>query len=150
MRSLNKAQLIGNLGKDPELKHTASGHAVCTFSVATNESWTGKDGNKQERTEWHNIVAWRRLAEICAQYLTKGSKVYLEGKIQTRSWEDRDTGQKKYMTEIVADQLIMLDSRQESGGRRSPRTSAAAPGSSGDSYDADLPDSDDYDDDLPF
>src|SRR5438105_1661541 len=110
-KSLNKATLIGNLGKDPELSYTASGVAVAKFSIATNERWKDQDGNPQERTEWHNIVAWRKLAEICGQYLKKGSKVYLEGKLQTRSWDDKNTGVKRYTTEIIADDLIMLDAR---------------------------------------
>ena len=110
-KSLNKVILIGNLGKDPEVSYTASGVAVAKFSIATNERWKDQEGNPQERTEWHNIVAWRKLAEICGQYLKKGSKVYLEGKLQTRSWDDKNTGAKRYMTEIIADDLIMLDSR---------------------------------------
>ena len=110
-RSLNKVMLIGNLGKDPELRYTGSGVAVATFSLATNESWKDQDGNQQERTEWHNIVAWRRLAEISGEYLKKGRKVYVEGRIQTRSYDDKNTGTKKYMTEIVADNLILLDPR---------------------------------------
>lgn len=115
-RSLNKVQLIGNLGKDPELSYIPSGAAVAKFSIATSESWKDDSGNLQERTEWHNIVAWRKLAEICGQYLKKGSKVYLEGKLQTRSWDDKNTGVKRYTTEIVADQLIMLDSRGANSG----------------------------------
>ena len=107
-RSLNKVSLIGNLGKDPELKYTPSGVAVATFSIATSESWKDKDGNAQEKTEWHNIVAWRKLAEICGEYLKKGKKVYIEGKLQTRNYEK--DGIKRYVTEIVADQLIMFDS----------------------------------------
>ena len=118
-KSLNKVILIGNLGKDPELSYTASGVAVAKFSIATNERWKDQEGNAQERTEWHNIVAWRKLAEICGQYLKKGSKVYLEGKLQTRSWDDKSTGAKRYTTEIIADDLIMLDAkgsaRSESG-----------------------------------
>ena len=110
-KSLNKATLIGNLGKDPELSYTPAGVAVAKFSIATNERWKDQEGNLQERTEWHNIVAWRKLAEICGQYLKKGSKVYLEGKLQTRSWDDKNTGVKRYATEIVADDLIMLDSK---------------------------------------
>ncbi|MBI4811033.1 MAG: single-stranded DNA-binding protein [Ignavibacteriales bacterium] len=110
-KSLNKVLLIGHLGKDPELSYTASGVAVAKFSVATNERWKDQDGNTQERTEWHNIVAWRKLAEICGQYIKKGSKIYLEGRLQTRSWDDKNTGVKRYMTEIIADDLIMLDSK---------------------------------------
>ena len=110
-KSLNKVLLIGNLGKDPELSYTASGIAVAKFSIATNERWKDTDGNVQERTEWHNIIAWRKLAEICGQYLKKGSKVYLEGKLQTRSWDDKNTGAKRYATEVIADDLIMLDGK---------------------------------------
>jgi single-strand DNA-binding protein len=110
-KSLNKVMLIGNLGKDPELRYTASGVAVATFSIATNESWKDQDGNAQERTEWHNIVAWRKLAEICGEWLKKGKKVYIEGRLQTRSYDDKNTGQKRYITEIVADNMIMLDTR---------------------------------------
>jgi len=110
-KSLNKVLLIGHLGKDPELSYTASGVAVAKFSIATNERWKDQDGNTQERTEWHNIVAWRKLAEICGQYLKKGSKAYLEGRLQTRSWDDKNTGVKRYTTEIIADDLIMLDSK---------------------------------------
>jgi single-strand DNA-binding protein len=110
-KSLNKVMLIGNLGKDPELRYTSSGVAVATFSLATNESWKDQDGNTQERTEWHNIVTWRKLAEICGEWLKKGKKVYIEGRIQTRSYDDKNTGTKKYITEIVADSMIMLDSR---------------------------------------
>lgn len=147
-RGLNKAMLIGNLGRDPEMRHTASGSAVCTFSMATNESWV-KDGERQERTEWHNIVTWDKLAEICERYLSKGSKVYVEGRIQTRSWDDKTTGQKKYMTEIVADQMMMLDS--PGGGRAGESGPAAQSHPSDEEYATDtLPDSDDYDDDLPF
>jgi len=110
-KSLNRVQLIGNLGKDPELSYTASGVAVAKFSIATGERWKDQDGNVQERTEWHNIVVWRKLAEVCGQYLKKGSRVYLEGRLQTRSWDDKNTGVKRYTTEIVGDDMIMLDSK---------------------------------------
>ena len=123
-KSLNRVTLIGHLGKDPELSYTASGIAVARFSIATNERWKDDGGNLQERTEWHNIVAWRKLAEICGQYLKKGSKVFLEGKLQTRSWDDKNTGVKRYSTEIIADDLIMLDSR---GGGESGTESSSAP-----------------------
>jgi single-strand DNA-binding protein len=103
--------LIGNLGKDPELRYTTSGVAVATFSLATSDSWKDQDGNMQERTEWHNIVAWKKLAEICGEWLKKGKKVYIEGRIQTRSYDDKNTGAKKYFTEIVADNMIMLDGK---------------------------------------
>jgi single-strand DNA-binding protein len=106
--SVNKAILVGNLGSDPEVRYTAGGNAVTTFNIATNERWTDKNtGEKQERTEWHRIVAWGRLAEICGEYLSKGRQVFIEGRIQTRSWEDRD-GNKRYTTEIVASNMVML------------------------------------------
>lgn len=115
-RSLNKVILIGNLGRDPELSYTTAGVAVAKFSIATSERWKDDSGAMQERTEWHNIVVWRKLAEICGQYLKKGSKVYIEGKLQTRSWDDKNTGVKRTSTEVVVNDLIMLDSRQANGG----------------------------------
>ena len=115
-RGVNKVILLGNVGSDPELKYTTNGAGVSNFSVATNETWMDKNTNeRQERTEWHRIVAWGRLAEICNQYLKKGSKVYIEGRLQTRSWEGQD-GQKRYTTEIVAGEMQMLDSREDVGG----------------------------------
>jgi len=108
MASLNKVMLIGNLGADPEIRYTPSGAAVANFNMATRAQWTTKEGEKQDRTEWHRIVAWRRLGEICGEYLHKGSLVYIEGRLQTRSWEDRD-GNKRYTTEIVAQGMQMLD-----------------------------------------
>ena len=109
--SINKVMLIGNLGSDPELRFTPSGVQVANFSLATTESWTDKSGERQERAEWHRIVLWRRLAEIAGQYLKKGSKIYIEGKLQTRSWEDQN-GQKRYTTEVVANSMEMLDGGQ--------------------------------------
>ncbi len=106
--NLNKAMIIGNLVRDPEMKTTGSGQNVVSFSVATNLVWTDANGQKQEKPEYHNVVAWRRLAEIINQYLKKGSKVYIEGRIQTRSWDDPN-GVKRYKTEIIADNMIMLD-----------------------------------------
>ncbi len=107
MASINKVILIGNLGSDPEVRYTPSGRPVANFSIATTENWTNKDGGKEERTEWHRIVAWGRLGEICGEYLNKGRSVYIEGKLQTRSWEDRD-GNKRYTTEILAQTMQML------------------------------------------
>ena len=109
--SINKVMLIGNLGSDPELRFTPSGEQVANFSLATTESWTDKSGERQERAEWHRIVLWRRLAEVAGQYLKKGSKIYIEGKLQTRSWEDQN-GQKRYTTEVVANSMQMLDGGQ--------------------------------------
>lgn len=106
--SLNRVQLIGNLTRDPELKQIPGGQSVASFGVATNFTWTDQSGNKQEKAEFHNIVAWRKLAEICGQYLKKGSKIFVEGRLQTRDWEGED-GVKRYRTEIVADNMIMLD-----------------------------------------
>ncbi len=105
---VNKVIIIGNVGADPELRYTPGGTAVANFNVATNESWTDNNGERQERTEWHRIVVWGRLAEICNQYLRKGSKIYVEGRLQTREWEGQD-GVKKQRTEIVADNMILLD-----------------------------------------
>ncbi|MXW77884.1 MAG: single-stranded DNA-binding protein, partial [Gemmatimonadetes bacterium] len=99
-RGVNKVILIGNLGSDPEVKYTPDGVPVANFSLATNESWNDKDGQRQERTEWHRLVLWRRQAEVAQQYLKKGAKIYVEGKLQTRSWDDQ-SGQKRYMTEVV-------------------------------------------------
>ena len=108
---INKAMIIGNLGADPEVRNTQIGSVVTNFNVATTEKWKGKDGQQQEQTEWHRIVAFGRLGEICGQYLTKGSKVYIEGRIQTRQWEDQ-SGEKRYTTEVVAREMKMLDTRQ--------------------------------------
>ncbi|MDI3496574.1 MAG: single-strand DNA-binding protein [Patescibacteria group bacterium] len=108
--NLNKAMIIGNLTRDPELKSTPSGQNVVSFSVATNLIWTDQSGNQQKKTEFHNIIAWQKLAEICAKYLKKGSKVYIEGRLQTTDWTGND-GVKRYRTEIVAENMIMLDSK---------------------------------------
>jgi len=125
-RSVNKVILIGNLGKDPELRYTSSGVAVASFSVATNESWKDPEGNTQERTQWHNIVAWRKLAEICGEYLKKGSKLYLEGRLQYRNYDDKN-GVKRYVTEIVMDEMVMLDSRGGGMTASAPDAGAAPP-----------------------
>lgn len=113
--SVNKVILVGNLGKDPELRYTPSGVAVATFSLATSERYKDKNGEWVDKTEWHNVVAWRQLAEICGKYLHKGKQVYIEGKLQTRSYDDRD-GNKRYTTEIVADQMQMLGRAGEDNG----------------------------------
>jgi single-strand DNA-binding protein len=126
--SVNKAIIVGNLGKDPELRYTPSGDAVCTFSVATSERYKDKSGQQQEKTEWHNIVVWRKLAEICGQYLHKGSQVYLEGKITSRSYEKKDGGGTAYISEIVCDQMKMLDRKGD--GERSAAPARTAPASS--------------------
>ncbi len=112
---VNKVILIGNLGSDPEVKYTPSGVPVANVNLATNESWTDRSGEKQERTEWHRLVIWRKLAEIVGQYLRKGSKIYVEGRLETRSWDDQ-SGQKRYTTEVVVNDLQMLDGRGDAGG----------------------------------
>ena len=114
--SINKAILVGRLGRDPEVRSTPSGQTVAKFSLATDEKFTDKSGQRQERTEWHNIVAWGRLAEICGQYLKKGKLVYIEGSIHTDSWDDKETGQKKYRTEINAREMKMLDKKGDDNG----------------------------------
>jgi len=111
----NLAILIGNLGADPEIRHTQSGTQVATFNIATTERWKGQDGQMQENTEWHRIVAFNKLAEICGEYLNKGSKVYIEGKIQTRKWQDQ-SGNDRYTTEIIAKEMKMLSPRGSQSG----------------------------------
>ena len=115
-KSVNKVILLGNLGKDPEVKHTPQGTAVAKFSLATNDRFKDKEGNWQDRTEWHNITAWARTAEIAGEYLKKGSKVYIEGSLRTHSWDDKQSGQKKYMTEVVVNDLVLLSGRGEGAG----------------------------------
>lgn len=123
MKSLNHCTFIGNLGKEPELSHTPSGIAVAKFSIACSEKWKDGDGNQQEKTEWINLVAWRKLAEVCGQYLKKGSKVYVSGKFTTHSWEK--DGVKRYATEVVIDDLIMLDGKSgEATATPEPATAA--------------------------
>ena len=111
-RGLNKVLIIGRLGRDPEMRYTPSGRPVTTFSIATSRSWNTSDGNRRTETEWFNVVAWSSLAEICKQHLTKGRLVYLEGRLQTRQWEDQE-GNKHSSTEIVANEMIILDDRKE-------------------------------------
>lgn len=115
MASLNKVMLIGNLGKDPEVRAIPSGVKVANFSIATTESYTDKNNQKVDKTEWHNIVMWRGLAEVAEKYLKKGNQVFIEGKLTTRSWDDQN-GVKKYMTEIIADNMVMLGGRRDGGG----------------------------------
>lgn len=141
MASLNKAILIGNLGKDPEQRFMPNGDAVCNFSIATKESYKDKNGDKQEKTEWHNITIYGKLAEIAGQYLKKGSSVYIEGRIQTRKWQDKN-GQDRYTTEIIASAMQMLGGKQESDSKpaqrqQEPRKQAPRP-------------VDEFEDDIPF
>jgi single-strand DNA-binding protein len=138
-RGVNKVILIGNLGGDPELRQTPSGTSVATFTLATNESWTDRDGARQERTEWHRVVAWGKLAEICGQYLRKGRQVYIEGRLTTRSWEDKQGVQRK-TTEIVAQQMMMLGGRGEQAG---PQEEGETPEFASETVSVE-------DDDLPF
>lgn len=114
-RSLNKVQLIGNLTRDPELRYTPQGTAVCAFGLATNRSWATEGGEKREETEFHRVVAWNKLAELCSQLLFKGRKVYVEGRLQTRSWTGQD-GSQRQATEVVIEEMIILDSRQQTTG----------------------------------
>ncbi|MFO7765728.1 MAG: single-stranded DNA-binding protein [Pelovirga sp.] len=159
--SVNKVILVGRLGKDPELRYTPSGTAVVTFSMATTENYKDRDGNRQEKTEWHNVVAWRQLAEICGKFLHKGKQVYIEGKIQTRSYDDRD-GNKRYITEIVADQMQMLGSKddgqqggggyggQQDRGNASSQRSGQQPAGGGSSRDDFEEPAFNSDDEIPF
>ena len=162
MASVNKVILVGNLGRDPEVRFMPNGEAVCNFSIATTDSWKDKSGQKQERTEWHNIVMYRKLAEIAGEYLKKGLPVYVEGRLQTRKWQTKE-GQDRYTTEIIADQMQMLGGRdgggsntyeamdedqsmpspsQQSAARPTQTAPASAPASGGD-FDA-------FEDDIPF
>ena len=131
-KSVNKVILLGTLGKDPELKYTPQGTAVAKWSMATNSSYKDKQsGEWKEQTEWHNIVAWQRTAEVAAEYLKKGRQVYIEGRLQTRSWDDKESGAKKYMTEIVVNEMVLVGGRPEgSGGEGGGRSRGAASGGS--------------------
>lgn len=143
--SVNKVIILGNLGQDPEVRSTQGGQMVANLRLATNRSWTGKDGQKQEQTEWHSVVAWGKLAEIIEQYLKKGDQVYFEGRLQTSSWEDK-SGEKRYKTEIVAQEMQMLGSGGGSrggGGGDSSYDNSAAPDGGGSGVVEE-------DDDLPF
>jgi len=142
--SVNKVILVGRLGKDPETRYMTSGEAVTNVTLATSENWKDKSGEKQERTEWHNLVFYRKLAEIAGEYLKKGSQIYVEGKIQTRKWQDKETGKDRYTTEIIVNEMQMLGSKQ--GGESSdhqPAEKPAAPASKSnfDNFD---------DDQIPF
>src|ERR1700729_3390790 len=120
-RSLNRVQLIGNLTRDPELRYTPNGNAVCTFGLATNRTWTTDSGEKREEVDFHRIVAWNKLAELCSQFLVKGRKVYVEGRLSTRNWTAQD-GTQKSTTEVVIDDMILLDNRQGGSSQRAGRT----------------------------
>jgi len=139
MSSVNKALIIGNLGQDPEIKYTQSGSPVANLSVATSERWKDKNtGEQKEQTEWHRVVVFGRLAEIAEQYLKKGSKVFIEGKIQTRDWEDAE-GNKKYTTEVVAREMTMLDSRASTDSSASSSDNSAKDAAKDDNFEEDIP-----------
>jgi len=140
--SVNKVILVGNLGKDPEVRYTQTGSAVANFSIATSEQWNDRDGKRQERTEWHNIVVWGKQAETCGQYLAKGRQVYVEGSIRTRSYDDK-SGNKRYVTEIVAQRIQFLGG---GGGTRLPQQMESAPGEEMGMGGGPSP----MDDDIPF
>lgn len=153
-RSVNKVILVGHLGKDPEVKYTPSGTPVAKFTLATNERFKDKEGNWQDRTEWHNLVAWQRTAEIVGEYCKKGSQIYIEGRLRTDSWDDKESGQKKYRTEIVVNDLVLLGGRgqsDEAGAGGGGRARAAA-----NTMDQRVPEADHAastqitDDDIPF
>ncbi len=146
-RGINKVILVGNLGNDPETRYMPSGSAVTNITVATNESWKDKQtGEQKDRTEWHKVAMFNRLAEVAAEYLRKGSQVYIEGKLRTRKWQDKN-GQDRWTTEIIADEMQMLGGRGGSGGGSAPMSSSSdsAPSSA-----PPQPGPDDFDDDIPF
>jgi single-strand DNA-binding protein len=144
MSSLNKVMLIGRLGKDPEIRYTPDGAPVANFSLATSDFWTDKGGTRQERTEWHNIVAWNKLADLAKRYLAKGRQVFVEGRIRTREWDDKD-GNKRRTTEVIASAIVLIGSRpegMETGAAAAPRAAREAePGTA----DVEI-----TDDDIPF
>ncbi|MDD2465489.1 MAG: single-stranded DNA-binding protein [Desulfobulbus sp.] len=142
---INKVILIGNLGADPEIRYTQSGTAVATFSLATTERRKGQDGQVQEMTEWHRVVAWQRLAEICGEYLSKGSKIYIEGRLQTRKWKDQ-SGNDRYTTEIIAREMKMLSPRSAAAGSGGGEYGGGGYGHGGDPF----PEPPPVGDDVPF
>lgn len=151
MASVNKVILIGNLGKDPEVRYMPSGEAIANISVATTDSWKDKSGEKQEKTEWHRVSFFGKLAEIVGEYLKKGSQVYVEGRLQTRKWQDKE-GQDKYTTEIVADRMQMLGGRSGAGGGENMTTErpSSASGATAKPAAKGKGDFDDFEDDIPF
>jgi single-strand DNA-binding protein len=157
-KSVNKVILLGNLGKDPDVKYTPQGTPVAKFSLATNERYKDKDGNWSDRTEWHNITAWGRTAEIAGEYLKKGRQVYIEGSLRTHSWDDKQSGQKKYMTEIWVNDLVLLGGRGEGAGAEAGAASRAASPAGGNNFDQRVPEPEPAaasagpitDEDIPF
>ncbi|MGD0826292.1 MAG: single-stranded DNA-binding protein [Terriglobales bacterium] len=158
MKGLNRVTLLGNLGKDPEIKFTPQGTQVAKFSLATTERFKGKDGQWQERTDWHNVVLWEGLAKIAGDYLKKGSKVYIEGRLHTHSWDDKQTGQKKYMTEVVGYDLAMFSGRGEGGGDYAGGSRGTSASTGGNNFDQSAPEPEHApagsspitDEDIPF
>ena len=147
--SVNKVILVGNLGKDPEVRYTPTGVAIANISIATSETWKDKQsGENQERTEWHRIALYQRLAEIAGEYLRKGSKIFIEGRLQTRKWQDKNTGLDRYTTEIIADSLQMLDSKNNSSNLSDHQTPFEKPAASKTPEAA--PALESFDDDIPF
>jgi len=138
-RGINKVFLVGNLGNDPEVRYTPAGAAVTTISVATTESWKDKEGNRQEKTEWHKVVMFQQKADVAEKYLKKGSKIFVEGRLQTRSWEDKEGGGKRYSTEIIVNEMIML-SKEE---MKAPEPQAQQPAQQPTNFDS-------FDDEIPF
>ncbi len=145
MSSVNKVILVGRLGRDPEIRYTTNGTAVANFTLATNEVYTNKSGDKEERTEWHRIVAWSRLAEICGEYLSKGKMVYIEGSLRTRSWEDRE-GRKRYTTEVIAQNMQILSP----AGEPTPASEPSVEAASKELEDFDIEDESFDTEDIPF
>ena len=148
-RDLNKVMIIGRLGIDPEMRHTPAGSPVTTFRVAVGRQWRDGNGETREETEWFSVVAWNKLAEICNQYLAKGARVYLEGRLQTRSWEDQQSGQTRYKTEVIAPDMITLDSREGRPGREAGAGAAPPRGAPRQPRSAPPP-PDIGDEDIPF
>lgn len=147
---VNKVILVGNLGRDPEMRSTQGGQPIASFSVATSRKFKDKEGNRQEQTEWHNVVCFGRQAEIAGQYLTKGKMIYVEGRLQTRSWDDKESGKKQYKTEIVCDNFQMLGSRGESGSGGAGSGASRDSGQSAPAGDTRDPGHEFQDDDIPF
>jgi single-strand DNA-binding protein len=151
MRGVNKVILVGNLGADPDVRYSSTGSAVVNFRIATSENWTNKEGGKETKTEWHRIVAFGKLAEICAEYLNKGKQVYIEGRLQSRSWEDKE-GNKKWTTEVVANNVVMLGTASEAGGGSLASGSSARDQvrETGDEPTEGPPEPSQQEDDIPF
>lgn len=136
---VNKVILIGNLGRDPEVRTTPSGQTVANFTMATSRRWKDREGNRQDKTEWHNVVVWGKQAEIAGQYLTKGKQIYIEGRLETRSWDDKTHGDKRYRTEVICDNFQMLGSRAGGEDSSETRGGGPSPDTGGDFVDDDIP-----------